>query len=47
MNKPMTLLHDVSGHGKGKWHSRRTLWTYKLRRKAANQRASAARRRNR
>lgn len=41
------MVHGVNGHGKGKWHSRTTLWNYKLRRRLANKRSAASRKRNR
>lgn len=41
------MAHKPNGRGKGKWHSRTTLWAYK--RKARRRRliADASRRRNR
>lgn len=47
MSIRMKMIHGVSGHGKGKWQSRETLWAYKVARRAANKRASASRARNR
>lgn len=41
------LLHKPSGHGKGKWHSRTSLWAYKRLTRRKNQIASASRQRNR
>jgi hypothetical protein len=41
------LLHLPSGHGKGKWHSVRTLRAYKAASKSRRQVASAARAANR
>jgi hypothetical protein len=45
--EPGELLHKPSGHGKGKWHSVRTLRAYKAASKVARQVAAASRAINR
>lgn len=40
------LAHKPSGHGKGKWHSRTTLWAYKRKSRRLRQIAAASRRAN-
>lgn len=47
MSIRMERLHKPNGHGKGKWHDNRTLWAYKLQRRAARKVATASRARNR
>lgn len=41
------MAHKPSGFGKGKWHSRTTLWKSRLARKKRNAVASASRAANR
>lgn len=41
------LAHKPNGHGKGKWHSRTTLWLYKRKSRRIRKIAEASRRRNR
>lgn len=41
------LAHKPSGHGKGKWHSRTSLWAYKRLSRQKRLIANASRRRNR
>lgn len=41
------MAHKPSGHGKGKWHSRTSLWAYKRHARRRRLMADASRRRNR
>lgn len=41
------LAHKPSGFGKGKWHSRSTLWAYKRKGRRLRLIAAESRRRNR
>lgn len=41
------LRHTPSGHGKGKWHSMRTFWAWRIARKKARKVSQASRARNR
>ncbi len=41
------MNHKPNGHGKGKWHSRTSLWAYKRQSRRARLTAAASRRRNR
>lgn len=41
------LAHKPSGFGKGKWHSRTTLWLYKRKARRLRRIAESSRRRNR
>jgi hypothetical protein len=41
------LGHKPSGWGKGKWHSRESLWNYKRKARRKNKIAAASRKRNR
>ena len=42
-----TMAHKPSGFGKGKWHSRSTLWRWKRAERRRRQIANESRRRNR
>lgn len=42
----MTNDRGVNGHGKGKWHSLRSLWNYKLKRRRLYKISAASRKRN-
>lgn len=46
IRKIVKLLHNPSGHGKGKWHSKRGLIRYKLRRRKLNNIKEESRKRN-
>ena len=41
------MQHKPSGKGKGKWHSRTTLWGYKVKSRRLRKIAADSRRRNR
>jgi hypothetical protein len=41
------MRHKVSFRGKGKWHSLRSLWNYKMRSRKARNVAEESRKRNR
>lgn len=41
------LAHNPSGHGKGRWHNKKTLWASRMARRKRNAVASASRARNR
>lgn len=47
IRKIVKLAHTPSGHGKGKWHTRRSLIRYKLQRRKLHRIARASRRVNR